>query len=116
MEDENKLVQQQNDTFRKNAFSAGLEGIKGKAVMTQGIAAMSYQDQLEIYKKVQDFNIFNENNDPYGEHDFGAFEYNGQKIFWKIDLYDTNYTYGSEQPHDLKQTRRVLTVMLASEY
>jgi hypothetical protein len=28
-----------------------------------------------------------EDNDPHGEHDFGAFEHEGQRIFWKIDYY-----------------------------
>jgi Protein of unknown function (DUF3768) len=26
-----------------------------------------------------------QNNDRYGEHDFGAVEHGGVKIFWKID-------------------------------
>ena len=49
--------------------------------------------------------MFTEDNDPWHEHDFGAFEYKGEKMFWKIDDYHGNEGY------DL-----VLTVMLASEY
>ena len=52
-------------------------------------------------------------NDPYGEHDFGSFDYKGQKIFWKIDYYDLNYEYMSENPADPTITNRVLTIMLA---
>lgn len=29
--------------------------------------------------KVRDFDVFNEDNDPWGEHDFGSFEDNGKK-------------------------------------
>jgi len=34
------------------------------------------------------FDNFNADNDPHGEHDFGSFELEGEKLFWKIDLYE----------------------------
>jgi hypothetical protein len=67
-------------------------------------------------EKVETFDLFTQDNDPYGERDFGAFEHNGARIFWKIDYYDLTMTNGSEDPSDPKQTVRVLTIMLASEY
>jgi len=77
---------------------------------------MSDIDQTKIYHLVQSFDDFTEANDPYDEHDFGAFTYKEQKIFWKIDCYDRNYEMGSEDPTDPSVTRRVLTIMLAEEY
>lgn len=60
--------------------------------------------------------MFSADDDPHGERDFGVFEYQGQKLFWKIDYYDPTLSFGSEDPCDLAKTHRVLTVLLASEY
>ena len=56
---------------------------------------------------------FTPRSDPYGEHDFDAFELDGRKLFWKIDIYDADERYGSPDP---AVTSRVLTIMLAEEY
>ena len=34
------------------------------------------------------FDDFDADNDPRDEHDFGSFELEGEKLFWKIDLYE----------------------------
>jgi len=60
--------------------------------------------------------ILGELNDPWGEHDFGSFEHNGNTIFWKIDCYDREMKHGSPNPADATVTQRVLTVLLAEEY
>lgn len=98
-----------NDKFR-------LTGIGGKVFITQGIAALSELDQSAIVHKVRTFDTFTEGDDPYGEHDFGAFTHNGRKIFWKIDYYDLAMEFGSEDPSDSEKTVRVLTILLADEY
>lgn len=55
-------------------------------------------------------------NDPHGEHDFGSFDVDGERLFWKIDYYDPSLSGGSEDPADEAATRRVITIMLALEY
>jgi Protein of unknown function (DUF3768) len=91
-------------------------GVAGRLVQTCGIRALSAEDQSAVREKVERFATFTPDNDPYGERDFGAFEHNGKPIFWKIDYYDRTLSMGSEDPSDPKQTVRVLTIMLASEY
>jgi hypothetical protein len=59
---------------------------------------------------------FHRSNDPHEEHDFGAFEVDGEKLFFKIDYYDQDLKCHSPDPSDPKVTRRVITLMLASEY
>ncbi len=98
-----------NDNLRKHL-------IGGKVMLTQGINTKTYEEVAEIMLKVRDFNDFTPDNDPYGEHDFGSFDYNGEKIFWKIDYYDKSYQYLSEDPSNPDVTNRALTVMLAEEY
>ena len=98
-----------NDNFRKTF-------IGGRVILTSGIRAKTQDEIAEILEKVRSFDNFTTANDPYGEHDFGSFDYKGQKIFFKIDYYDLNYEYMSENPADPTITNRVLTIMLASEY
>lgn len=90
--------------------------LTGQVVITPGITSLPQKDQSAIAEKVQTFSDFSEDNDPHGEHDFGAFEHNGNRIFWKIDYYDQALKYGSEDPANPSITRRVLTIMLANEY
>ena len=98
-----------NDTFRKT-FTGG------QVLLTAGIDSMSMDDKANILSKVRNFNDFTEDNDPYGEHDFGSFDYKGNKIFFKIDYYDLNYEFLSKNPANPDITNRVLTIMLAEEY
>ena len=111
-----------NDRFRKSTLTLDPVAISlGKKVMTSGIRDLGLAATVEIAERVAAFDSFTPDNDPHGEHDFGVFEHDGQKIFWKIDYYDrasfgTGRDMGSEDPSDPAQTLRVLTVMLASEY
>jgi hypothetical protein len=43
---------------------------------------------VEIAERVAALDSFTEDNDPHGEHDFGSFDHDGNRIFWKIDYYD----------------------------
>jgi len=100
-----------NDLFR-----TGLNRRLGKVLITHGVCSLPIDQQMTIVHMVETFDSFTEDNNPHGERDFGAFEHAGQKVFWKIDYYDRSLTAGSEDPSDPRQTTRVLTIMLASEY
>ena len=99
----NAEIAHKNDVFRKLGFGV---------TMTCGAAELP--DEIGLMQKVRDFNIFTEDNDPYGEHDMGKIEWHGEKVFWKIDYYNDKLTC-FEDP--LSPTcKRVMTVMLAEEY
>lgn len=55
-------------------------------VFTRGVRSLPGEKIEQIIKLVKEFNTFNEDNDPYGEHDFGAFDFEGTKYFWKIEM------------------------------
>ena len=81
--------------------------------VTRGVVALGAAAN-EVFVGVRDYTDFNEDNDPYGEHDFGSLKVAEQKVFWKIDYYDSNLKNWCD-PLDPK-CRRVVTIMLAEEY
>lgn len=111
-----------NDRFRKATGSSDPAGISlGRKFLTSGVRALGLEASVAIAERVMAFDSFTADNDPYEEHDFGSVDYEGQRIFWKIDYYDrasfgTGRDVGSEDPSDPAKTLRVLTIMLAREY
>jgi len=102
-------IRELNDGLRRN-----LTG--GTVLFTHGINALPETEQAIILDRVCAFDDFSEDNDPWGEHDFGSFEHNGRTIDWKIDYYDLALRFHSPDAADPAVTRRVLTIMLAEEY
>ncbi len=103
-----------NDRFRK-----GDNSIPGRTLVTSGINSLLEDMDTEIHQLlavVSEFDEFTPDNDPHLEHDFAAFEFLGQKLFWKFDYYSHDPKYGSDDPSDIEKTFRVLTIMLAEEY
>ena len=87
-----------------------------RLVFSQGLLRLEEHDLEQVVSLVRSFSDFTPDNDPYGEHDFGMVEYQGEKYFWKFDYYDRTETYGSPEPSDPEETTRVLTIFLSSEY
>ena len=94
-----------NDAARRNVMSY---------MTTAGVISLEPSIVGDIYTAVYNYKNFNEDSDPYGEHEFGSFKIYGHKIFWKIDYYDQQLKYWCD-PLDL-ECRRVVTIMLAEEY
>jgi hypothetical protein len=88
----------------------------GMAVITPGVAALGPTAVERIVKTIAVFDDFCHANDPHEEHDFGAFEVEGNRLFFKIDYFDRNLSMHSPDPADSSVTQRVITIMLAEEY
>jgi len=98
-----------NDRFRQS-------GAGGRMLMTAGIAALPRDEQLAIVAAVMAFEAFDPDDDPYGEHDFGALRVGLHRVMWKIDTYDRSMRVHSPDPSDPAVTCRALTIMPAEEY
>ena len=102
-------IRELNDSFRQTF-------VGGRVIVTAGVDALSPRVEVKVLQQVQQFDHFDRDNDPQGEHDFGSFDVEGQRFFFKIDYYDLEMEGGSEDPADPSKTARVLTVMKAEEY
>ena len=105
-------------------------GVACTVFVTPGFRALGARDQSRVRELIQTFDAFTKDNDPHGERDFGAIYQRAdgrwtttrpaggeqERIFWKIDYYDRDLIYGSEDPANPTITRRVLTIMLAEEH
>lgn len=107
-----KKIAELNDKLRKNLFTPS----KNQVFISAGVSSLPYLEQARLLDKVQKFNDFNEDNNPYGERDFSRIEHNGTNYFWKIDYYNETMDAGSDNPADENITIRVLTIMRADEY
>jgi hypothetical protein len=104
-------IRELNDAFRTT-----LDDRLGRVMMTAGIDALPPDAKAMVIRRVATFSNFTPDNDPHGEHDFGSFTHAGRKIFFKLDYFDPQMRFGSEDPADPAKTTRVLTIMLADEY
>jgi Protein of unknown function (DUF3768) len=109
METKTVRIRALNDQLRQRL-------IGGMAVITPGVAALGQEAVARIVKTIEVYDDFCHANDPHEEHDFGAFDADGHRIFFKIDYYDSTLTVHSPDPSDPNVTKRVITIMLAEEY
>ena len=103
------LVRRLNDHLRR--FWLG-----GRVMVTTGVSALGPRFLEAALAAVAAFDAFDRENDPYGEHDFGALTVAGVRVLFKIDYYNADLSGGSPDPADPSVTARVLTLMLAQEW
>lgn len=98
-----------NDNLRKRAMG-------GAIMVTRGVRLMPGFNVQALMVTLATYDAFDDDNDPYGEHDFGDLTHAGADLLWKIDYYDADLRFASPDPADPAVTQRVLTVMLAHEW
>jgi hypothetical protein len=94
--------------------------------------SLSASDRSRVRELIETFDAFGEDNDPHGGRDFGCIyqlhdgrwttarprlrENERERVFWKLDYYDRQMEFASDDAANPAITRRVLTIMLADEY
>ena len=68
-----------NDAFRRSFWG-------GRVMMTVGVAALDAPVRNVVVEKIRAFEAFDDDNDPWGEHDFVSIEHEGQTFFVKSAL------------------------------
>jgi hypothetical protein len=117
---------------RLNDLARRAMGVACTAVATVGFRSLSASDQSSVRELIETFDAFTEDNDPHGERDFGTIyqlicgrwtterprlrDDERERVFWKLDYYDRDLRFASEDAADPSLTRRVLTIMLSDEY
>jgi Protein of unknown function (DUF3768) len=117
---------------RLNDLARQAMGVACTAVATVGFRSLPASDQSRVRELIETFDVFDEDNDPHGERDFGcvyqlvcgrwtterprSLDDEHERVFWKFDYYDRDLQFGSEDAANPAITRRVLTIMLSDEY
>jgi len=112
MTDEEKTarIRELNDQIRTTGIGNGRVVAVGSLVMAdEGLRSKA----VTAMRAFTDFNL---GDDPYGQHDFGAFTIEKRRFFFKIDYYDLAEEAGSEHPEDPTQTVRICSLMFAEDY
>jgi len=91
-------------------------GLGGRWVCTPGFAALDDATKSALRERVETYDRWTLDNDPWGEHDFGIVQHEDIRVFWKIDYYDLALEQHSPDATNPACTTRVLTLMLAQEY
>ena len=104
-----EVIARLNDTLRMTVTG-------GLIVITRGVRLLPRFTPTDLLKALASYDRFDPDNDPHGERDFGDLELFSADLLWKIDYYDQEMRYVSDDPANGAQTTRVLTVMLACEY
>ncbi|RKU21049.1 hypothetical protein C6499_22785 [Candidatus Poribacteria bacterium] len=108
-----KSIQLRNDLFRKAVFMVPRPD--GRAFMTSTVENLAAETKAVLFDKIIAFDNFTQDNDPYGEHDFGCIELDGiPKIYWQINYYEDASM--KARAADPLNAYRVLVVMFAEEY
>jgi hypothetical protein len=117
---------------RLNDLARSAMGVACTVVATVGFRFLPDADQSCVRELIETFDAFTEDNDPHDERDFGCVYQLGcgrwtterprlcederERVFWKLDYYDRDMQYASDDAANPAITRRVLTIMLSDEY
>ncbi len=114
------IIQQKNDNFRKNLIQIASQN--QNHFYPTPLVQHLYKNDMEKFYRLLDHTMnykgFDDDNDPWLEHDLAFFEFEGERYFFKLDYYAENFKNGVEDSDKMndEKCKRVLTLGLAEEY
>ena len=116
--DSNEIIQliiiaEQNDLFRRSWPHAL---IPGRFLLMPGVAARPGSFQSTCISAVRSYNGFPDANEPYDTRRMSALEVDGERIWFRIDLYDEHYRSYPKNPINPSKTKRLLRVYSADDW
>src|SRR5262245_25189159 len=78
--EQTRKIRELNDAVRTADTAIGALLANGQLVITRGVASHGNAFIDRAVRAVRQFRDFGPNNDPYGEHDFGIFELDGETL------------------------------------
>lgn len=85
-----ETIAQLNDKLRKT-------GKGGSVLITTNLTRVTGLDASVLTKPLAEYAGFDASNDPHGERDFGDLTLWGYDLIWKIDYYDSDLQFGSDE-------------------
>ena len=104
-----EVIASLNDQLRKT-------GTGGTIIITQSVRRLTGFNAEALAVALANYNGFDAENDPHGGRDFGDLTLFATDLLWKIDYYDLDLKFGSDDPADPSITSRVLTVMTTTDW
>ena len=117
-------IRMQNDLIRKSLTDIGkMQNVKQLCLQFQLVWTSQVDSLLmasgkmdTVLNAIACYDGFDDESDPYCEHEFGVVEVEGQTLYFKFDYYNQYMDAAAYDPSDHTNTIRVLTIMLSSEY
>lgn len=110
------IIAYQNDEFRRGLLTGKFGNLIGSIWLSPGAAQQGKDFMNACLIKIHDFNMFNEDNDPFGDHSYGLVTVEDKRAMWKFDYLDLARKNASPEPENPAVTHRLLCIFMPNEY
>jgi len=80
-----------NEQLRANRIAEANDAFRRSGWFYSALGASAREDLdgvIQAVREYREYKDFTAEYDPYGEHDFGAFDWQDERVMWKIDYRD----------------------------
>jgi len=112
-----ELIRKQNDEARREIVVLSKKNrVPCKVLFSARLKRLGREQMMLIRQVVASQNIIQNQFDFHSEHDFGLVKYEMDQLIWKIDYVSKKTGFSAEDPADLEDTVRLLSIMYDYEY